>query len=469
MNHTFNKILLAFASLALVSLLFTLSRINFSRDYIIVLFYLFFILASFFAVINVKKLILACLAILPTILIFHNFKVNLGIISTLLRNISLPTNFTSLIAVFLIYLASVTVISNFSAFKKLPLKSAIFPYFAFILLSFIWTSNFSASLVGLIYALSPLAVYILANIHFRTKEDLLAIWLTVIGSSLGPVLISGWQIVSGNFYYEADSSLARITGSFVHPNLLGLYLFIIISLLVVFYFALEKSRRLNSLIFAYGSILTLLFIMTFSRTSWLCAAIFIFLFAILKRQLFALIALTAPVALLFSIFIEQLRDRIWGLSNYVFFNSVIARQNIWRVSMGEFANQPVLGHGVGSSESVIASAKEWAGGTSLPHNDYILHGLEFGAIGLLLYLNYILGTIKQLYSTFKDTPDKFSNIAFGRTSCNINFKTLAFGILTIVIALQAATVFESVSREIIIQMAVWGILGGLLSQQKKPA
>jgi O-antigen ligase len=469
MNHTFNKILLVFSSLALVSLLFTISRINFSRDYIIVLFYLFFILASFFAIISVKRLVLACLAILPTIIIFHNIKINLGIISPLLRNISLPANFTSLVAVFLIYLAAVTIISNFPAFKKIPLKSAIFPYFAFILLSFLWTSNVSASLVGLIYALSPLAVYILTNIHFKTEDDLMAIWLTVIGSSLGPVLISVWQIATSNFYYEADSSLARINGSFVHPNLLGLYLFIIISLLVTFYFALAKDSRLNSKISIYGAILALMFVLTFSRTSWLCAAIFILLFATLKKQLFTLVALAAPVALFFSVFIEQLRDRIWGLSDYIFFNSVIARQNIWRVSMGEFADQPIIGHGIGSSESVIAGAKEWAGGTSLPHNDYILHALEFGVIGLLLYLNYILQTIKRLYSAYRDTPDKYSHLAFGGVSFDINLKTLAFGAFTIFIALQGATMFESVSREIILQIAAWAIIGGLLAQQKKPA
>lgn len=464
-----NKILLAFSLTAVLALLLTLGKVDFSRDYNIVAFYLFFIFASMFAIFNLKKTILTVLAILPTVIIFHNVKINLGMISEGFRNITLPTNFTSLITVFLIYLAAIAVLTNHSQVRKIPLKSVILPYFAFVLLSFFWSNDLSAGLIGIIYSFGPLAIYILTNIYFTSKDDLLAIWLTVIGSSLGPVAIGLHQLAVKDFFYEPNSSLGRITGSFVHPNLFGLYLFIVIALLITLYSALGQTMASKNKLLAYSLPLSLVFVLTFSRTAWICALIFLTLFAFLEKQIFVLMGLLAPIALFMSVFINALRERIWGISNYIFFNSVIARQNIWRVSYKEIQKAPILGHGVGTAESVIDNAKDWVGGTSLPHNDFIMHALEFGIIGLLLYLNYVIQTVRKLFRVYVHADNASTRQSFAGLDFNLNFKTLAYGAFAIFLALEAATIFESVSREIILEISIWAIIGSLLANSKSPA
>lgn len=467
MDNLFNKTLLAFAILGSAALILILPKIDLTRNYYIVIFFLFFTLASLLATIDLKKMILIFIAVLPSVLIFHNFKIKLDLISHSLANISLPINFTALIAVCFIYFALITAFSNFKQIKELPLKTAFVPYFAFVIISIFWTSDLADSLVGLIYSLAPLAIFILTNIHFNSKKDLAALWITGIISAAGPLLISLWQLASKQFFYEPDSSLARIQGTFNHPNLFGLYLFIILSLIAIFYYAQDKKLRAkNQSLLVYAIVLFFIFILTFSRTAWLCSAIFLLFFAVIETRIITLSIAMAPVALFMSFAVDSLKERIWGMQNYIYFNSVTARKRIWKVAYNEMETKPWFGHGVGTAETVIKDAKSWSGGTSLPHNDFILHGVEYGLIGLALYANLLLQTVAATFKAFRQMDSKPVAIAFGSSEYRLDYRLMAYGLFSLFLTLQAATMFESVSREIVPEIIVWSLIGSMLSLKK---
>jgi O-antigen ligase len=177
------------------------------------------------------------------------------------------------------------------------------------------------------------------------------------------------------------------------------------------------------------------------------------------------VALT-PFAFLILASFENIKLRVTDTFASSFFNSWIARKNIWQVSWEETMKKPIFGHGVGTSELVIEGAKNWRGGTSLPHSDFFLYGLELGSLGVIFFLSYTLGAIYYAGKTYLYLLNENTEINILGRKIEINFKTLTYGVLSILLSLILASFFESVSRGIATQILIWAILGSLFSLKK---
>ena len=241
-----------------------------------------------------------------------------------------------------------------------------------------------------------------------------------------------------------------------------MFLFLIIALLVFFYLA-KPDRRIknNKLIFFYLAGLLFFLTLTYSRTGWLCLAVFLILLVFLKRKIILYLLAGLPAAALVLLTSENIKTRVLEIFDSALFSSVTARLNIWRVALEQIQLKPLLGHGLGLAETVIENAKTWRGGISLPHNDYLLQTLELGLIGLAVFLAYTFGAIYYVFKTFKALTDKETVINLSGRVFILNFKILTFGLLAILAALLPATIFESSSQKIILQIIIWPLLGGL--------
>lgn len=467
------KLISQFFYIIVIILIFALSvmiipNIDWQNEFLMPIILLMFLAILFFSIIDIKKSFLAIIIFLPTIIYFNDYKLNISKIFTFLSNYNLPINLTALISLFLIFLGITTILSCWNKIRKLPLRYIILIYIIYILISIFWSNDLEASLIGIVYFLVPFFAYIITYCHFNKKEDVFSLsWAAIISSTI-PIIIGFSQMIAGQLYYEPDSSLGRITSTFVHPNLYGLYLFVIFAILTSFYFAKKNQKILNNkiiIIFLLFILLSLLF--SYSRVAWVATFLFIILITVIKKELIIFFSSAIPIITLIAFSIEKIKFRILKTFSNARYSSWSTRKRIWKVAWEEIIKKPILGNGVGTSEKVIEKAKNWRGGTSLPHNDFILYWLEMGIIGLFLFLAYTLGAIYYIFKKFQELTDEYINIKIMGYNLEINYKKFVFGILAILLAMLLASFFESTSKRIVVQIIIWSLLGSIFSLEIK--
>ncbi|MFA4941312.1 MAG: O-antigen ligase family protein [Patescibacteria group bacterium] len=456
-------LLLATASFLLLSL----PNLDWQNDWLFLLAFLFFTALLVVGFFSMEKLILLLIVILPAVLKFNDFKLDAAKYFPFLKYYNLPLNLTAIICAFLILLGIMTIFWQWPKIKVIPLKFILSLYSIYLIFSIVWAGDLSASLSGVVYFLAPIAVYIITYSYFSNHQGLMKIIFASLASALIPLAIAARQLITKEYFFEPDSSLGRIAGPFVHPNLFGLYLFVILGLALAYFISQKnKSLKNNFLLIFFVALAAIFFILTYSRVSWACLALFFVVFSFLARYLIIILAALAPFAFLILASFENVKLRITETFASSFFNSWIARKNIWQVSWEEIMKKPIFGHGVGTSEIVIEGAKNWRGGTSLPHSDFFLYGLELGSLGVIFFLSYTLGAIYYAGKTYLNLPNETTEINIWGRKMEINFKILSFGILSILLSLILASFFESVSRGIATQILIWAVLGSLFGLKK---
>lgn len=134
------------------------------------------------------------------------------------------------------------------------------------------------------------------------------------------------------------------------------------------------------------------------------------------------------VAILLMTFIPQIKDRIlvgFDTTKETTYSTsddsvdvktlTAGRNGIWRLSLEQFWEAPILGHGrlailrTGIGQRAIVELNEFFGH---PHNAYIEQLLDNGIIGLLIILLFYLTMVRRSFSLFRDKNNSL-HIAVG--------------------------------------------------------
>jgi len=450
------------SAILILSLPFFVNGLDWSAGYLLPLSLLAMTAIFALAAINFQNIFLFIIFIMPAIFYFNYLKINILNYLPFLNDYTFYLNPASVIYLIIILFGLLTLLEKRRDLKSLPLKYIMLAAIMLAGASMLWSADLQTSLIELIYLIVPFAMYLIAYFYFSNQTAFMKLFLVSILSSIIPLIVAIFQLASGGYFYESDSSLGRLTGGLDHPNTLGLFLFLITGLLISLYLAkADRGFKNNKLIFFYLAGLLFFFTLTYSRTSWLCLAVFIILLIFLERKIIWLLLASLPLTAIIFLAFENIKYRVLEIFDNALFSSMTARLNIWRVSLEQILVKPFFGHGVGAAESIIENTKPWQGGVSLPHNDYLLQTLELGLAGLAIFLIYTFGAIYYAFLTFKSLADKKTVINLYGHVFILNFKVLTFGLLAILIALLPATIFESLSQKIILQIIIWSLLGGL--------
>jgi len=435
--------------------------LSFSWPFLLILLIAIFLLIM--AAVNFKKFILFLIIFLPTIFYFNDLKINLAQYFPFFRDQTILINPIAIIYLLLILFALFILVQERQKLKKLPLKYIIALVIIYGAISISWSGYRNISLIEIIYLAVPFAFYLITYLYFSKKQDFLKIIFAIILSSIIPLIVATQQVITKKYFFEPGSHLGRLISTFAHPNSFALYLFIILCLVIAYYLSKGNRKIFNNKILTLYFILTFIFIiLTYSRTAWACFFLFLILLIFIKRQLLIFLGILSPLALILFATIESIKYRVLELFSTGLFSSWVARKNIWQVAINKITQRPIIGHGIGTAETTIERAKNWQGGTSLPHNDFILHALETGVLGVILFIGYTLGMLYYIFKTYLFFPNKNIKIKIWGRDIEINFKMLSYGIFAMVLSLALASVFESASQKIIIQIFIWSILGSLL-------
>jgi len=415
-----------------------------------------FILIGLFAVSirNIRYGFLASLLLLPFFFLLENISVISRVYQSQGDSFSLYTIDPRVIGFSLAYFFTLLMIfKNEKHFFQAPLSRVLPPVILYFCLSALWAVEGANTWVQISFYLLLSSLFFLAYFSTKSLESFYRLIFFLIGLSVPALLLSYYQLFSGLFYEYSDTDIKRISGPFDSPNLLGSFI-LFTSALAFILLLITKSNKLllryrHWLMFYLLTALPVLG-MTFSRSAWLGALIFLGLFSLRKKSLFAGVLLGFSLLISLMLMFEPTRTRIDGFAERRMFDSMYARTNIWYLSHRKFMEKPWFGYGAGSFSTVINDAKESANGTDNPHNDFVFFSVEGGLLGVLGYI-LIIGSfyfyLIKYHRQFKNYDDTTLSL-------------LSWGLISLFITFTVISLVESYYEGNFFHLFTWTTLGG---------
>jgi hypothetical protein len=208
-------------------------------------------------------------------------------------------------------------------------------------------------------------------------------------------------------FHAYDNAMIRISGGLRDPNAMAFDA--IVSLILTIYLLKEHcNTRITRLLAVVSIIIDVSAIfLSFSRGAFLALAIWLFLYIILL----GILKNIGKIIIAISVFV---------LTGYVLVRSMnidteliearfsveemreskgANRGYIWKAYLSKWDTYFVTGMGMANSPKVMRDNKEGVAETYETHNMYILYFVEYGFLGIMLYLLYWLGYIRQYRRT----------------------------------------------------------------------
>lgn len=383
------------------------------------------------------------------LLVFRTAFDYIGSEQALFNLFSVSVSFTFLAGVMLI------VITIWEFFKRKIKKdqwSIFIPWLIFlganIFLSF-FSFDKQASLVNFFRLLSFFSAFLLGYLIFDTPQKLTNLARLIIFSAIIPSIVAWGQLLTrGGFY---DGERWRLVGTFTHPNMLALYLVLVISLTLFVTLNLRKNTvlKIPYALLAIFFIVPLLF--TYTRVAWLAIAFILFAVGVYRFRKLLLISILAFFILYF--FAPFFQDRVSTLSGIGAADSSSWRLELWRDMTEYIKDKPWFGYGPGTASTFLGKNIPRLLVETEPHNDYLRIWLESGIFVLLSYLWIFIDYLKRLWLGFK-------------LESRPRLKMLIFFLAFFTIAMGGASLTDNVLKDAVMQWEFWSLSGGVLASLK---
>lgn len=372
--------------------------------------------------VNIAGLV-AIISIIVSLMIIHISKINI---------LSIPLSFV-FILLFLVYII-------FTALSTYPITS----------------------INELIRAFSFLIMYFTGYVMIQSKIDIINFIKVVIVSSIIPTSVGYFQLLNGAGLYTNPGFENRIAGTFGHPNVLGYFLLIILSLMIYLFFEKDiiKKTIYRYIFTLYGFLLMILLISTFTRGAWIGLFVLLTGVSIIKftRKTLIYTAIIIPIVGIFMAIYVWMQQTIWyeltpiedipvisrifGLFSGDPSDSIIWRQVMWSDMYNKALTRPILGFGTGTIEIIVEEVRGVSLGALEVHNDYIKSFVEMGVIGLVVYIIFIISILYSLVIRMKSRQD-----------------TLVLVTIFIVIAIYLSSIWDNLLRQTAVMWIFFAILG----------
>jgi putative inorganic carbon (hco3(-)) transporter len=227
----------------------------------------------------------------------------------------------------------------------------------------------------------------------------------------------GWDFVRGQQVQSSLIALARPTGPFPNPNVMGIYLGLIAPLfagLAMYYY--KGRERVYSGIVAFLAAAGIY--ITFSRGSGLGLFFSVLFLALIRRHKAVLTVLVAAL-LIFPLVMPKNIKQWAKMSDY---NPLVFLLNQDRISMymnasNMIAHHPFIGVGVntysknyGKYKTEQAEAYAHTLDTAYAQSNYFQMAGETGLIGLGIFFWFLWVLFRRLWRDYKKSPDEYLKI-----------------------------------------------------------
>ncbi|MBZ4664883.1 O-antigen ligase family protein [Mahella sp.] len=281
---------------------------------------------------------------------------------------------------------------------SVPLAQPYMLMFIAVLISDIYSPDF-IEIIATVGFMLPYVIYGIYteevfDKHFAMHMVSLIAWTSLPVSLFGIVQ----KILSDNgilFYLPGG----RLASTFVNANLYAFYLAVVIfvTLGYMFYTTGEKKRRALMMVLCLDALNLYL---TNSRTalfSVLIAAIFFFLLCG-KRHAAHILFMSAFILMMAIIVYPQLIPRYFVLDE-----SMEARKEIWQTALVGIRYSPIIGRGFLSFMDFSAM---FGVGQLHAHNIVLNTWFEWGVLGVISIIWYVVALFKRGLSALRDSPHR---------------------------------------------------------------
>lgn len=263
-------------------------------------------------------------------------------------------------------------------------------------------------------------------------------------SFVPPAFLGYAQLLTGGGIFKAG--FVRIFSTFVHPNPFALYLVIIVAVFLPLAFTRSRMGLLARLIVLASGPLIL---GTYARFAWAGLLIVMTCVGLLRYR--ALLFLAIPLLVLVGLIPEvqmRLADPLGGsFADRIRLWTGLYQQWIEAATSGGTMTSSVIsivgGLGPGASTLLIERVR---GGTIPPHNDFIRILVDYGALGLLLYVALLVVVIRLAYQTHRIVSDSSS-------------KAIALGFLALAVAYPVMSLTSNLVAATHNQVYFWTLAG----------
>ncbi|MGI8518896.1 MAG: O-antigen ligase family protein [Acidimicrobiia bacterium] len=253
-----------------------------------------------------------------------------------------------------------------------------------------------------------LAIFLVVLENSITDQNQVRRLVIAVGlSTLVPLSLGTWQLLIGTG--QVIDGIARIDGSFSHPNTYGFYLAMVALGLISIISHIPRWYRVGG-----SGLLALLVVnllATYSRTSYVAFSVGLLVIALVGRH-WALLIMTLVAASGLSL-IPSVAERFADLGEGQTIRGTPGDSLAWRleywpevIAVGE--GRRVTGLGLGLASDATAQGRE-------PHNDLVRAYVEMGSIGLVSYLIFLLALAWQAWRAISRSGSATGSPALARS------------------------------------------------------
>lgn len=311
----------------------------------------------------------------------------------------------------------IKMITNKEKYVITPMSGLIVMFLGIIIFSAVTSFNFEKSIQTLaIYIIFAVPYFLIIN-TIKTKNQWYNLIVTFILAGFFVALFGLYQ----NFFMAAtDTSWideemfeeigVRVYSTFENPNVLGQFLVLATPLAFAAMWSVKKMSS-KILFLVMTSVMGGCLVLTWSRAAWVGIVLAIGFFLLMKDRRWSSLCILALLILPF-VLPENIISRITSIGNMKD-SSTAYRVSIWvaALKMAKDYWLSGIGLGMGAFERVYQNyALNGAGFALHSHNFYLELIVEFGVMGLLLFMLIIFSAFKQIVS-IKDKNSINKNIA----------------------------------------------------------
>ena len=378
------------------------------------------LLFSCLFLIDIEKALILLLIIRGSLDLFHT--------EALFHFGSRHINLAGVLSVAVVGLGLAYLIVKRIRFLRIPLACPYIVFGILCLFSLLFAPDKISGLEDMLRLSSILILFMLVSTVMKTKKQIMNIANFLLLALPVPLGMGIYQVWAKDYWVNPRGydTFGRILGSFVHPNVFGLFLMIFIGVVV---FHLLTCRSVFKKVVLSGLLLIMFFTLfhTYSRVAWIGTLIVFIMLGIIRYR--KLLILIPGVILLMFLFIPSLSERLIELPmtmknfkvNTPSFRpshpSVKDASFQWRLWFWNKALEKALsdktlflhGYGIGNfqkfsedyaSNPITKTGKE-------AHNDYVRLLIEIGAIGLLIYLWILYRIFRIGVCAYRQTDDMY--------------------------------------------------------------
>lgn len=332
-------------------------------------------------------------------------------------------NFSSILGILIILWCIFIILKEGINMKKIPL---FLPWTLFVIsasCSLIYTVNFSDSIRMLTRLLGIYFLYFVSFFYFTIYKDkkgnlIKAIFL----SSILPIVFGIYQIILSRGFVGPEN-MSRVYGTFAHPNAFAFNLFFFFVIFFIQYIYCQR-KDYKKLLLVYLAILLLLILFTLTRSVWMGISVLIlFLLFLYKRSQFPKYILAlVTILFLFVVVINYTPLKYYDFNDIKFVRRLTTsettlsswqwRNKMWQEMTSYVYDSPIIGYGIDSYKTLREKQIKDAYESTYAHNDYFRLLIELGIIGILLYINLIFQTLRNIFKKFLQTKNYKYLISF---------------------------------------------------------